>query len=126
MISTIKCFVYFYLIHTIILIFEEKPENVFQRHKESHLALVSGLNELGLEMLVEEPYRLPMLNAVRVPDGVDELSVRRRLRNEFKIEIRSGFGPLAGKIWRVGLMGHTSRKENIVRLLMALQSASFS
>jgi alanine-glyoxylate transaminase/serine-glyoxylate transaminase/serine-pyruvate transaminase len=67
-----------------------------------------------------------MLNAVRVPDGVDELSVRRRLRNEFKIEIRSGFGPLTGKIWRVGLMGHTSRKENVVRLLMALQSASFS
>jgi len=62
-----------------------------------------------------------MLNAVRVPDGVDELSVRRRLRNEFKIEIGSGLGPLAGKIWRVGLMGHTSRKENVVRLLMALQ-----
>jgi alanine-glyoxylate transaminase/serine-glyoxylate transaminase/serine-pyruvate transaminase len=109
------------LYQALLLIFEEKPENVFQRHKESHLALVSGLNELGLEMLVEEPYRLPMLNAVRVPDGVDELSVRRRLRNEFKIEIGSGLGPLAGKIWRVGLMGHTSRKENVARLLMALQ-----
>jgi alanine-glyoxylate transaminase/serine-glyoxylate transaminase/serine-pyruvate transaminase len=70
---------------------------------------------------VEEPYRLPMLNAVRVLDGVDELSIRRRLRNEFKIEIRSGLGPLTGKIWRVGLMGHTSRKENADRLLMALQ-----
>jgi alanine-glyoxylate transaminase/serine-glyoxylate transaminase/serine-pyruvate transaminase len=109
------------LYQALLLIFEEKPENVFQRHKESHLALVSGLNELGLEMLVEEPYRLPMLNAVRVPDGVDELSVRRRLRNEFKIEIGSGLGPLAGKIWRVGLMGHTSRIENVAMLLMALQ-----
>ena len=109
------------LYQALLLIFEEKPENVFQRHKESHLALVSGFNELGLEMLVEEPYRLPMLNAVRVPDGVDELSVRRRLRNEFKIEIGSGLGPLAGKIWRVGLMGHTARMENVARLLMALQ-----
>ncbi len=109
------------LYEALFVIFEEKPENVFRRHRESHLALVDGLKDMGLKMLVEEAYRLPMLNAVCVPDGVDELSVRRRLRSEFKIEIGAGLGPLAGKIWRVGLMGHTSRKENVKRLLAALQ-----
>ena len=78
---------------------------------------------MGLKMLVDEPYRLPMLNAVRVPDGVNELGIRQRLRSEFKIEIGGGLGPLAGKIWRIGLMGHTARKENVVRLLMALQKS---
>jgi len=109
------------LYQALLLIFEEEPEKVFQRHKENHLRLVKGLEELGLTMLVDEPYRLPMLNAVCVPDVVDELSVRRRLRSEFKIEIGGGLGPLAGKIWRIGLMGHTARKENVSRLLMALQ-----
>ncbi|MCX5803643.1 MAG: alanine--glyoxylate aminotransferase family protein [Proteobacteria bacterium] len=109
------------LYQALLLIFEEEPEKVFQRHKENHLTLVKGLEELGLTMLVDEPYRLPMLNAVCVPDGVDELSVRRRLRSEFKIEIGGGLGPLTGKIWRMGLMGHTARKENVSRLLMALQ-----
>jgi alanine-glyoxylate transaminase/serine-glyoxylate transaminase/serine-pyruvate transaminase len=76
---------------------------------------------MGLKMLVEEPYRLPMLNAVCVPDGVDELAIRRRLRSEFKIEIGAGLGPLAGKIWRVGLMGYTAREENVARFLAALK-----
>jgi alanine-glyoxylate transaminase/serine-glyoxylate transaminase/serine-pyruvate transaminase len=88
---------------------------------ESHRALVDGLKNMGLKMLVEEPYRLPMLNAVSVPEGVDELTVRKRLRSEFKIEIGAGLGPLAGKIWRVGLMGHTARKENVAKFLAALQ-----
>jgi alanine-glyoxylate transaminase / serine-glyoxylate transaminase / serine-pyruvate transaminase len=109
------------LYEALFVIFEEKPEKVFQRHRESHTALVDGLRELGLKMLVEEPYRLPMLNAVSVPEGVDELAVRKRLRSEFKIEIGAGLGPLAGKIWRVGLMGHTARKENVARFLAALK-----
>jgi len=109
------------LYQALLLILEETPEKVFERHKESHRALVGGLEELGLTMLVDAPYRLPMLNAVRVPEGVDELSVRRRLRDEFKIEIGGGLGPLAGKIWRIGLMGHTARKENVTRLLSALR-----
>ncbi len=108
------------LYQALFLIFEEGPEKVFRRHRENHLALVKGLEGLGLKMLVEEPFRLPMLNAVCVPDGVDELSVRKRLRSEFKIEIGGGLGPLAGKIWRVGLMGHTARKENVDRLISAL------
>ncbi len=109
------------LYQALLLILEEGLENVFRRHQESHKALVAGLKELGLGMLVEEPYRLPMLNAVLVPEGVDELAVRKRLRSEFKIEIGGGLGPLAGKIWRVGLMGHTARKENVDRLLDALR-----
>jgi alanine-glyoxylate transaminase/serine-glyoxylate transaminase/serine-pyruvate transaminase len=109
------------LYQALLLIFEEKPEKVFQRHNENHMALVKGLNEMGLKMLVDEPYRLPMLNAVCVPEGVDELAVRRRLRNEFKIEIGGGLGPLAGKIWRIGLMGYSAREENVSRLLKSLQ-----
>jgi len=82
--------------------------------------LVEGLQALGLGMFVEEPYRLPMLNLVSVPNGVDEAALRNRLLNEFRIEIGAGLGPLAGKVVRIGLMGHTARKENIERLLDAL------
>ena len=109
------------LYQSLFLIFEEGPEKVFQRHKETHEALVNGLEELGLKMLVDEPYRLPMLNAVCIPEGVDDLVVRRRLRDDFKIEIGAGLGPLAGKAWRIGLMGHTARKENISRFLAAME-----
>mgnify|MGYP001273009459 CR=1 FL=1 len=111
------------LYQALLLILEEGPENVFRRHRESHAALVAGLEEMGLKMLVEEPYRLPMLNAVCVPDGVDELSVRKRLRSEFRIEIGGGLGSLAGKIWRIGIMGHTARAENVARFLAALKEA---
>jgi alanine-glyoxylate transaminase/serine-glyoxylate transaminase/serine-pyruvate transaminase len=109
------------LYQALLLNLEEGPERVFGRHRENHLALVKGLEGLGLKMLVEEHYRLPMLNAVCVPEGVDELSVRKRLRSQFKIEIGGGLGPLAGKIWRIGLMGHTARKENVDRLIEAMQ-----
>lgn len=110
------------LYQALLLILEETQEKVFQRHRENHQVLVNGLEELGLKMLVDEPHRLPMLNAVLVPEGVDELIVRRRLRSEFKIEVGAGLGPLAGKIWRVGLMGHTARKENVARLIAALKT----
>jgi alanine-glyoxylate transaminase/serine-glyoxylate transaminase/serine-pyruvate transaminase len=109
------------LYEALFLIIEETPGKAFRRHRENHLALVQGLDKQGLKMLVDESYRLPMLNAVKVPEGVDELSVRRRLRSEFKIEIGAGLGPLAGKIWRVGLMGHTARKESVSRFLAAMQ-----
>jgi len=78
---------------------------------------------MGRKMVVEEPWRLPMLNTVWCPEGIDELAVRRRLRSEFKIEIGGGLGPLAGKIWRIGLMGHTARKENVERFLDALRKS---
>ncbi len=104
------------------LILEEGLENVYQRHLDNHKALVAGLEELGLSMFVEPQYRLPMLNAVCVPDGVDEAAVRKVLRDEHKIEIGAGLGPLAGKIWRFGLMGHTARPENVTRVLEVLKS----
>ena len=103
-------------------VLEEGLDNVYQRHREMHKALVSGLEGLGLEMLVEADYRLPMLNTVKTPDGIDEALVRKRLLQEHQIEIGSGLGPLAGKVWRIGLMGHTARLANVERFLAALKS----
>lgn len=100
--------------------FEEGSENVFIRHREAHQMLVRGLSEMGLSLLVEKQYRLPMLNAVKAPEGVDEAAVRRRLLTEFQIEIGGGLGALAGKIWRIGLMGHTARPQHVNRFLGAL------
>lgn len=94
---------------------------VHDRHRAAHEALVFGLGELGLEMLVEEGWRLPMLNTVVVPPGVDEAKVRLRLREEFLIEIGSGLGPMAGKIWRVGLMGRNASPAVADRFLTALR-----
>lgn len=102
-------------------ILEEGLEAVFARHAEVHRRLVAGLEALGLSMLVTPGSRLPMLNAVRVAEGVDEAAVRARLLKEFDIEIGAGLGPLAGQIWRIGLMGHTARAENVDRLLDALK-----
>jgi alanine-glyoxylate transaminase / serine-glyoxylate transaminase / serine-pyruvate transaminase len=104
------------------LILAEGTDKVFARHLENHLLLVKGLADLGLEMLVKEPYRLPMLNAVKIPEGADDIMVRNILRIKYEIEIGGGLGPLAGKVWRIGLMGHTARRENVIRLLTAMKS----
>ena len=72
-------------------------------------------------MTVAPGYRLPMLNAVTIPDGVDDAAIRSRLLKDFDIEIGAGLGPLAGTIWRIGLMGHTARQENVDRLIAALK-----
>lgn len=103
------------------LIRQEGQEAVFARHQAAHEQFVAGIEEMGLSMLVPRESRLPMLNAVVVPEGVDEAAVRRRLREEFLIEVGAGLGPLAGAIWRVGLMGHTAREENVTRVLTALK-----
>ena len=103
-------------------ILEEGLENVIKRHAEMHLLLVSELKTLGLELFVEESARLPMLNAVKIPEGVDDASVRGRLLKGYHIEIGGGLGPLTGKIWRIGLMGETAKKENIQKLMEALKS----
>ena len=105
------------------LLLEEGLENAFARHRAAHDRLAAGLAEIGLELFVDPACRLPMLNAVTVPEGVDELAVRKRLRSEFLIEIGPGLGPLAGKIWRIGLMGHTARPENVDRVLSALKAS---
>lgn len=111
-----------YALHQALFnLLEEGLENVFNRHMENHKKLVAGLENLDLNMFVETSCRLPMLNAVVVPEGVDEAEVRSRLRNEHKIEIGAGLGPMAGKVWRIGLMGETSRPENVDRFLLALK-----
>ena len=110
------------LYQALLLITEETLPNVFTRHLENHQRLVEGLERLGLKMLVDPDYRLPMLNAVCIPDGVDDLATRTALREKHKIEVGGGLGPLAGKIWRIGLMGHTAHPANVDRLLDALKS----
>jgi len=102
-------------------VLDEGLEAVFARHRNAHETLVAGLAGMGIGLLVNESERLPMLNAVVCPDDVDEAAVRSRLLSEHLIEIGGGLGPLAGKIWRVGLMGHTARIENVERFLKALQ-----
>lgn len=100
---------------------EEGMEARWERHRRHHLAFARGLEALGLSLLPPPDERLWTLNTVRVPDGVDEAAVRRRLLEEFSIEIGAGLGPLAGKIWRVGLMGAGSTLSNVLLLLTALE-----
>jgi alanine-glyoxylate transaminase/serine-glyoxylate transaminase/serine-pyruvate transaminase len=111
-----------YALHEALAVIEEESlETRWQRHRRHHEALVAGLDALGLSLLPPAPERLWTLNAVRVPDGVDEAAVRRRLLDEFGIEIGAGLGPVAGKIWRVGLMGAGSTLGNILLFLSAFE-----
>ena len=110
------------LYQALALVIEEGETVVHARHAAMHERLVAGLAQLGLSMLVDAPYRLPMLNAVRIPDGANDAEVRTRLLTDYRIEIGGGLGPLAGKIWRIGLMGHTARAQNVDRVLAALRA----
>lgn len=103
------------------IVLEEGLENRFKRHQKNHELLRDGLEAMGFEFLVEKQYRLPMLNAVVITDGVDEALVRKRLLNEYNIEIGGGLGPYAGKIWRIGLMGESSTPNHVNMLLAALK-----
>ena len=105
------------------LILDEGLENVFRRHLDCHTMLVETLGDMGMSLFVDPDCRLPMLNATVIPDGIDEAQVRSRLLNNHRIEIGAGLGPLAGKIWRIGVMGHTARPENITCLANALSEA---
>ena len=88
---------------------EEGLEAAFARHALNHAALAAGLEAIGIGFTAQEGHRLPMLNAVRIPDGVDDAAVRRGLLDRFGIEIGAGLGEFKGKVWRIGLMGHSSR-----------------
>ena len=107
---------------SLVMMCEEGIENAWARHQSSHEMLRDGLEELGISYLVKEEDRLPQLNSVMVPEGVDEAAVRTTLLNDFNLEIGAGLGALAGKVWRIGLMGHTAQKENIALCLAALRS----
>jgi alanine-glyoxylate transaminase/serine-glyoxylate transaminase/serine-pyruvate transaminase len=112
----------FALHEALLLIREEGIENCWARHHRHHLALKAGLESMGLKFLVKEQYQLPQMNAVMCAEGVDEAVVRRTLLNEFGLEIGAGLGPLAGKIWRFGLMGYSCRPDNVMLCLAALGS----
>ena len=112
-----------YALHEALLILKEEGlEEAWARHLKNHLALRAGLEAMGLSFIVKEADRLPQLNAVTIPAGVDDATVRSRLLNEYNLEIGVGLGALAGKVWRIGLMGHASRAENILLCVGALES----
>ncbi|UCE35233.1 MAG: alanine--glyoxylate aminotransferase family protein [Deltaproteobacteria bacterium] len=104
------------------IIAEEGLEERFARHKLHHRALVAGIEAMGLSMLVPEGERLPMLNAICIPEGVEDAKVRKALLNDFGMEVGGGLGDLAGKIWRVGLMGLSSCRKNVLLFLTALET----
>jgi len=112
---------YYGLLEALRMVEEEGLEARFARHRLSHQALVAGVEAMGLQMLVETPYRLATLNAVKIPAGVDDAKVRGRLLREFGIEIGGGLGALKGKVWRIGLMGANSRPNSVLLLLAALE-----
>ena len=112
----------FALHEALLLIREEGLENAWARATRHHLALKAGLEAMGMKMLVAEKHQLPQMNAVQCPHGVNEEEVRKRLLNEFGIEIGAGLGPLKGKIWRIGLMGYSCRPDNVMLCLSALGS----
>ena len=112
----------FALHEALLLIREEGLENAWARATRHHLALKAGLEAMGIKFLVKEQYQLPQMNAVYCPAGVNEAEVRKRLLSEFGIEIGAGLGPLAGKIWRIGLMGYSCRADNVMLCLSALGS----
>lgn len=99
---------------------EEGVENATRRHRDAHLYLVDRMGSIGLELFVPIECRLPMLNAITIPHGVDDAAVRSRLLAEHDVEIGAGLGPLAGKIWRVGLMGRNACRESVDRVVTAL------
>lgn len=105
----------------LIVIREEGLGERFSRHLHNQRALTAGLEAMGLDLLVGPAHRLPSLTTVRIPDGVPDVEIRRALLDRFQIEIGGGFGPLKGRIWRVGLMGCSSSMNNVVLLLSALE-----
>lgn len=110
-----------YALHeSLLMLKEEGLDSAFARHAKNHQALVAGLEALGLSMAVDADIRLPQLNAVSIPEGVDDAQTRQQLLQKFDLEIGAGLGALAGKTWRIGLMGYASRRRNIATCLTAL------
>ncbi len=103
------------------IVVEEGLETRFKRHVANAAALVAGLKAMGIEMAAQEGHRLPQLTAVTIPDGIKDAKVRERLLKLFNIEIGAGLGPFKGKVWRIGLMGEGSRRENVMLVLNALE-----
>ena len=110
-----------YALHESLVILEEEGlENSWKRHRLNHLALAAGLESLGLSFVVEEGSRLPQLNAVSFPQQIDEAAARRALLAYYGLEIGAGLGALAGRVWRIGLMGYASNRKNVNLCVSAL------
>jgi alanine-glyoxylate transaminase/serine-glyoxylate transaminase/serine-pyruvate transaminase len=109
----------------LMLVAEEGLENRWQRHQDAADLLWAGLEDMGLECHVDREIRLPTLTTVRIPDGVDGAAVATQMMKEYNIEIAGGLGDLAGKVWRIGLMGYNARTENVTLLLAALKKILF-
>src|SRR5262249_48604629 len=111
-----------YALHEALrIVLEEGLDAAFARHRNNHLALKAGLAAIGIGYAAVEGHQLPQLNAVRIPDGIDDATVRNALLERFGIEIGAGLGAFKGKIWRIGLMGYSSRPANVLLLLAALE-----
>lgn len=109
------------LLESLRIIAEEGLEKRYERHRRHHSALVKGIEAMGLRMFVAEPHRLWSLNTVAIPEGIDDTQLRKKLLEEYNLEIGGGLGPLKGKIWRVGLMGYSSSEVNVLYFLTALE-----
>ncbi len=118
---TASASLHYALTEALRILIEEGLESAFRRYRANAEALWAGLEELGARPFIPLEYRLPPLTTGRVPPGVDPHSIRTRLLNEYNIEIAAGFGPLKDQVWRIGLMGYSSRNENITLLLAALR-----
>ena len=104
------------------IVVEEGLEPRFRRHRENAAGLQAGLSALGLEAAAQEGYRLPQLAVVKVPAGIDEAKVRAELLRNFNVEIAGGLGPFKGKVWRIGTLGESSRREHVTLVLGALET----
>ncbi|NUR55144.1 MAG: alanine--glyoxylate aminotransferase family protein, partial [Acidobacteria bacterium] len=120
---TISAPLVYALREALVAVEEEGLEKRWARHERTYRELVAGLGAMDVRLLPPEGERLWSLNAVVVPDGVDEAAIRQRILNDFNIEIGAGLGPLAGRIWRVGLMGSGSTITNVLLFLNALKRA---
>lgn len=111
-----------YALHEALrIIYDEGLENTFKRHRTLGTALHKGLEAMGLELHVDEKYRLPQLTSVRVPEGIDEKRVRDQLLNNYSMEVGAGLGGLKGAVWRIGLMGHSCNVMNVTSVLSAFE-----
>jgi alanine-glyoxylate transaminase/serine-glyoxylate transaminase/serine-pyruvate transaminase len=112
-----------YALHeALVLLQEEGLEKAWARHNLNHLALRAGLETMGIQFLVDEEHRLPQLNAVSIPGGVNDADVRQQLLNQYNLEIGAGLGDFAGKVWRIGLMGYASNPKNVLTCLGTLEA----
>ena len=112
-----------YALHeSLVMLHEEGLENSWTRHENNHQALKAGLEAMGINFIVKEGDRLPQLNAVTIPEGADDAAVRSQLLEKFDLEIGAGLGALAGKVWRIGLMGSASTQHNVEFCLSSLES----